>query len=73
MYNNGLCIYVHVQDPSLFIITKDRVKMALNLFCTAKGDVSYKDKGTSPQTAVLKNWWKKDTSINKEQSRTDLL
>lgn len=47
--------------------------MALNLFCTAKGDVSDKDKGTSPQTAVLKNWWKKNTLINKEQSRSDLL
>lgn len=47
--------------------------MALNLFCTAKGDVSYKDKGTFPQIAVWKNWWKKNTLINKEQSRTDLL
>lgn len=47
--------------------------MALNLFCPAKGDVSYRDKGTSPQTALLKNWWKKNTLMNKEQSRTDLL
>lgn len=47
---------MHVQDPSLFIITKDRVKMALNLFCPDKGDVSYRDKGPSPQTEVLKNW-----------------
>lgn len=58
MYNKGLCIYLHVHDASLFIITKDRVEMTLNLFWTAEGEVSYKDKDTSPQTAVLKDWWK---------------
>lgn len=45
----------------LFIITKDRVFYPC---WTTKGEVSckdkdtYKDKDTSPQTAVLKDWWK---------------